>query len=75
MQRSPPRSSPPENYDRKLDTVENGRNVEADVTEKSSEKAEEEQDIYLHIDSKKKGTIIYPLKVVKMIILIESNDK
>ena len=32
---------PPETYDRKLDTVENGRNNEADDTERSSEKAEE----------------------------------
>ena len=39
---------PPESYERKLDTVENVRNNEADDTEKSSEKAaEEEQDIHL----------------------------
>ena len=33
---------PPESYEGNLDTVENGRNNEADDTERSSEKAEEE---------------------------------
>ena len=70
---------PPESYERKLDTVENGRNNEADDTEKSSEKAEEEeeeeeQDIHLQIDSKRKATMFYPLKVVKEVIVIESDD-
>ena len=40
---------PPESYQGKLDTVENGRNNEADDTEKSSEKAEEEQGIHLKV--------------------------
>ena len=50
---------PPESYDKKLDNFENGRNNEADDTEKSYGKAEEEeeeeeqeQDIHLQIDSK-----------------------
>ena len=71
----------PESYERKLDTVENGRNNEADDTEKSSEKAEEEeekeeeeQDIHLQIDSKRRATMFYPLKVVKEVIVIESDD-
>ena len=66
-------------YDRNIDTVENGRNNEADNTERSSEKAEEEdeeeQDTNLQIDSKKKATMFYPLKVVKEVIIIESNDE
>ena len=62
---------PPENHDRQLGTVENGRNNEADDTEKSSEKVEEEEeDIHLQIDSKKKATMLYSLKVVKEIIVI-----
>ena len=68
---------PPESYERNLDTVENGRNNEADDTERSSEKAEEqeeEQDINLQIDSKKKATMFYPLKVVEEVIAIESDD-
>ena len=65
---------PPETYDRKLDTVENGRNNEADDTERSPEKAEEEeQDINLQIESKKKATMFYPLKVVEEVI--ESDDE
>ena len=67
---------PPESYDRKLDNVENGRNNEADDTERSSEKAEEEeQDINLQIGSKKKATMVYPLKVVKEVIVVESDDE
>ena len=67
---------PPERYNRKLDTVENGRNNEADDTEKSFEIAEEEeQDIHLQIGSKKKATMFYHLKVVKEIIVIESDDE
>ena len=34
---------PPESYERELDTVENGRDNEADNTEKNSEIADEEQ--------------------------------
>ena len=63
----------PENYDRKLDTVGNGRNNEADETEKIGEIAEEQQDIHLQIDSKKKAAMFYPLKVVEEIIVIESD--
>ena len=71
---------PPESIKRKLDTVENGRNNEADDTEKSSEKTEEkkeeeEQDIHLQIDCKRKATIFYPLKVVKEVIVIEIDDE
>ena len=68
---------PPESYDRNLDTVENGKNIEADDTERSSGKAEdkEEQDINLQIDSKKKAIMLYPLKVVKEVIAIESDDE
>ena len=69
---------PPESYERILDIVENGKNNEADDTEKKSEKAEEgeeeEQDIHLQIDSKRKATMFYPLKVVKVVIVIESDD-
>ena len=56
---------------------ENGRNNEAHNTEKSSEKAEgeEEQDIHLQIDSKRKATMFYPLKVVKQVNVIESDDE
>ena len=64
---------PPESYERKLDTVETGRNNEADDTENFFEKAEEEQDI--QSDSKKKATMFYPLKEVKEIIVIESDDE
>ena len=64
---------PPESYERKLDAVETGRNNEADNTEKTFEKGEEEQDI--QSDSKKKDTMFYPLKVVKEIIVIESDDE
>ena len=64
---------PTESYERKLDTVETGRNNEADDTEKVFEKAEEEQDI--QSDSKKKATMFYPLKKVKEIIVIESDDE
>ena len=55
---------PPDSYERNLDTVENGRNNEADDTERSFEKAgeEEEQDINRQIDSKTKATMFYPLK-------------
>ena len=46
------------------------------IHKKSSQKAEEEhQDIHLQIDSKKKATIFYSLKVVKEVILIESDDE
>ena len=70
---------PAESNERNLDTVENGRNNEADDTERSFEKAEEEeeeeQDINLQIDSKKKATMFYPLKVVEEVIVIESDDE
>ena len=66
---------PPESYERKLDTFENGRNNEADDTKKISEIAEEEEDNHLRIDSKKKATMFYPLKVVKEIIVIESDNE
>ena len=49
---------PPESYDRKLNTVENGRNNEVDDTEKSYD---EGQDIHLQNDSKK-GYNILPFK-------------
>ena len=39
------------------------------------EKEEEEQDIHLKIDFKKKTAMHYPLKVVKGVIVIESNDE
>ena len=64
---------PPESYDRKLNTAENGRNNE--IYRKFSEIAEEEQDSHLQIDSKKKATMFYPLKEVKEIIVIESDDE
>ena len=64
---------PPESFERKLDTFETGRNNEADDREKFFEKAEEEQDI--QSDSKKKAAMFYPLKVVKEIIVIESDDE
>ena len=68
---------PPETYDRKLDTVENGRNNEADDTERSPEKEEEEeeeeQDINLQIEFKKKATMFYLSKVVEEVI--ESDDE
>ena len=54
-------------------TAETGRNNEADDTEKYFEKAEEEQDI--QSDSKRKATMFYTLKVVKEIIVIESDDE
>ena len=66
---------PPESYERKLDTVETGRNNEADDTKNFFEITEEEQDIHLQTDSKKKATMFYPLKVVKEIIVIESDDE
>ena len=69
---------PSESYEKKLDTFENGRNNEAHDTEKSSEKAEgeeEEQDIHLQIDSKRKATMFYPLKIVKEVNVIESDDE
>ena len=69
---------PPESYERNLDTVENGRNNEADDTERNSEKQEEEeeeQDINRRIDSKTKATMLYPLKVVEEVIVIESDDE
>ena len=69
---------PPESYERILDIVENGKNNEADDTEKKSEKAEEkeeEQDIHLQIDPQRKATTFYPLKVVKEVIFIESDDE
>ena len=67
---------PPESYERKLDTDETRRNNEAGDTEKNFEIAEEEEeDIHLQTDSKKKATMFYPLKVVKEIIVIESDDE
>lgn len=62
---------PPETYGIKLDTIENYKSNEADDTEKSSEKAEAEQDIHFHIDLGKKIIIFYPLKAVKELILNE----
>ena len=64
---------PPESYERKLDTVGTGSNNEADDAEKVFEKAEEEQDILSN--SKKKATMFYPLKEVKEILVIESDDE
>ena len=64
---------PTESYERKLDTVETGRNNEADDTKNFFEITEEEQDIHLQTDSKKKATMFYPSKVVKEIIVIESD--
>ena len=74
------KEQPPESCERNLDTVENGRNNEADDTERSSEKAEEEEeeeeeDINRQIDSKTKATMFYPLKVVEEVIVIESDDE
>ena len=66
---------PPESYERELDTVENGRDNEADKTEKNSEIADEEQDIHFQTDSKKKATMFYPLRVIKYIIVIESDNE
>ena len=66
---------PPESYERELDTVENARDNEADKTEKNSEIADEEQDIHFQTDSKKKATMFYPLRVIKYIIVIESDDE
>ena len=62
-----------ESYERKLDTVGTGSNDEADDTEKFFQKAVEEQDILS--DSKKKAIIFYPLKEVKEILVIESDDE
>ena len=53
---------PPETYGIKLDTIENDKSNEADDTEKSSEKAEAEQDIHFHIDLGKEDNNILPLK-------------
>ena len=43
---------PTESYERKLDTVETGRNNEADDTEKNSEIAEEKQIFSLRLTLK-----------------------
>ena len=66
-----------ENYDRKIGTVENSRIMRQMIQKKNPEKAEEEeqQDIQLQIDSEKKTTIFYPLKVVKELVLFENDDK
>ena len=64
---------PPESYERKLGTVESGRNCEVDNTEKVFEKGEDVRDI--QSDSKRKATMFYPLKVVKEIIVIKSYDE
>ena len=64
---------PPESYERKLETVETGRNNEVDDTENFFEKAKEEQDI--QSDSKKKGTMFYPSKLAEEIIVIKSDDE
>ena len=55
------RSAPRRNHLKVLkeNTVETGRNNEADDTEKICEKVKEEQDI--QSDSKKKATMFYPL--------------
>ena len=66
---------PPKSYGIKLDTVENDKNNEAEDTEKCSDKWEEkQQDIHLQIDSKMKTTRFHSLKIVKKVILIESDD-
>ena len=57
MQRSAPRRNHLNVL--KENTVETGRNNEADDTEKICEKVEEEQDI--QGDSKKKASMFYPL--------------
>ena len=44
------------------------------MIQKSFEKAEEEQNIHLQIDSEKKAKMFYPLKVVTEVIVIESDD-
>ena len=49
----------PESYEWKLDTVETGRNNEADNAENIFEKAGEKQ--YIQSNSKKKATMFYPL--------------
>ena len=48
------------------------------IQKKSFKKAEEEErekDIHLQIDSKKKAIIFYSLKLVKKVILIDSDDE
>ena len=71
-----PEEQPSESYCRKLGAVENGRNNKADDTAKNSETvAEKEQDINLQIKSKKKATMFYPLRVVKEVIVIESDGQ
>ena len=49
MQRSSPRSNHLRATKGKLNTVENGRNNEADDADKSSEKAEEEKEEDIHL--------------------------
>ena len=62
-------------YETKLDTVETGRNNEADDKENLFEIAEEEEDIHPQTDSKMKDIIFYHLKVVKELVVIESDDE
>ena len=62
-------------HETKLDTVQTGRNNEADDKENLFEIAEEEEDIHLQTDSKMKDIIFYHLKVVKELIVIESDDE
>ena len=71
-----PKEQLPESFDRKLDTIENGRNNEADHTKKILNKAEEkeEQNIHRQVDSKRKAAMFFPLKVVKEVIVIESGN-
>ena len=45
------------------------------IQKKNFEIAEEEEDIHLQTDSKKKATMFFPLKVVKEIIVIGSDDE
>ena len=45
------------------------------IQKKKIEIAEEEQDIHLQTESKKTTTMFYPSKVVKEIIVIESDDE
>ena len=52
-----------------------GRNNEADDTEVFEKAEEEEQNIHLQCDSKKKAAMFYPLKLVKEIIVTESDDE
>ena len=45
------------------------------IAEDEEKEEEEEQDIHLKVDFRKKTAMHYPLKVVKWVIVIESNDE